>query len=81
MRWCLTAGDRPGIPGCENSRWIFEEGEKVPVRIEWIPDGGESYLAVECLTPYDPEEQKDLSLYSKAGKAIDYYFINGNNLG
>ena len=57
----------------------IREGEKVPVRIEWIPDGGESYLAVECLTPYDPEEQKDLSLYSKAGKAIDYYFINGNS--
>jgi alpha-D-xyloside xylohydrolase len=58
----------------------FREGQKVPVRIEWIPDGSASYLAVECLTPYDPEEQKDLSLYSKAGKAIDYYFINGNNL-
>jgi alpha-D-xyloside xylohydrolase len=58
----------------------FSEGGKIPVRIEWIPDGRESYLAVECLSPYDPEEQKDLSLYSAAGKAIDYYYINGDNL-
>ena len=58
----------------------FTEGQRIPVKIEWIPDGRESFLALECLTPYDPDEQKDLSLYSEAGKCIDYYFINGNNL-
>ncbi|MBN1415434.1 MAG: DUF5110 domain-containing protein [Bacteroidales bacterium] len=59
---------------------MFTEGRKVPVRIEWDPDGGASFFALECLTPVDPVEQQDLSFYSEAGKCIDYYFINGNNL-
>jgi len=47
--------------------------------IEWIPDGGVSYMALECLTPYAPEEEQELSLFSEAGRSIDYYFINGSN--
>jgi len=58
----------------------METGKKVLIQIQWIPDGGSSYMALECLTPYDPEEQKDLSLYSEAGKHIDYYFVNGHSL-
>jgi alpha-D-xyloside xylohydrolase len=55
-------------------------GKKIPVKIEWIPDGGVSYFALECLTPYDTKRQQQLSLYSEAGNSIDYYFINGNNI-
>lgn len=56
------------------------EGKKATILIQWIPDGGQSYLALECLTPLDQKEQQELSLYSEAGRNIDYYFINGNSL-
>lgn len=55
-------------------------GEKVPVTVEWIPDGGISYIALECLPPDEKENEQLLSFYSEAGKGIDYYFINGNNI-
>jgi alpha-D-xyloside xylohydrolase len=58
----------------------MQMGKKLPIRIEWIPDGNESYISVECLTPYDEYLQNKLSLYSEAGKSIDYYFIKGENL-
>jgi alpha-D-xyloside xylohydrolase len=57
----------------------MEAGKKVPVKLEWIPDGAESYVSMEYLTPYDEEKQQQLTLYSEAGKSIDYYFIKGNN--
>ena len=57
----------------------MEAGKKVPVKLEWIPDGAESYVSMEYLTPYDEEKQNELSLYSEAGKSINYYFIKGKN--
>lgn len=57
----------------------MQKGEKLPVHVEWIPDGTESYLSLECLTPYNESLQNKLSLYSEAGKSIDYYFIKGDN--
>ncbi|MBN1182766.1 MAG: DUF5110 domain-containing protein [Bacteroidales bacterium] len=54
-------------------------GRKIPLHIEWIPDGGESYIALECLSPYPENEQNELSLYSEVAKGIDYYYISGEN--
>jgi alpha-D-xyloside xylohydrolase len=54
-------------------------GERVPIRLEWIPDGVESYISLECLTPYNEELQQKISWSSEAGSAIDYYFIKGEN--
>ena len=34
----------------------FEEGKKYTIKIEWIPDGGESYISAKWLTPV-PERQ------------------------
>jgi alpha-D-xyloside xylohydrolase len=66
-------------PWTRKFKVAFGEGQQIPIKVEWIPDGRESYMALECLTPFDPEEQKDLSFYSEAAKCIDYYFINGDN--
>ncbi|MBA7518661.1 Alpha-xylosidase BoGH31A [subsurface metagenome] len=55
-------------------------GEKYPVRIEWIPDGGECYIAIKYKSPVDPAEQNKLSLWSEVADQIDYYFIGGDNL-
>ncbi|WP_207632691.1 glycoside hydrolase family 31 protein [Foetidibacter luteolus] len=55
-------------------------GKKVPVRIEWIPEGGESYLALKWQEPLSPEEQDLFSFSSEAGQQVDYYFIYGGNM-
>jgi len=64
------------------SRLLFldmKAGEKYPVRIEWIPDGGESYMSLKYKSPLDPVEQNKLSLWSEVADKIDYYFIAGDN--
>lgn len=58
----------------------LEKGRKYPIRIEWIPDGGEAYISLKVKTPISPEEQNELSLYSEYGQQIDYYFIYGSDI-
>ncbi|NDW13243.1 DUF5110 domain-containing protein [Bacteroides sp. 214] len=55
-------------------------GKRIPIRIEWQPDGGESYLGLRALSPVSDEQQNKLSIDSEMGNEIDYYFINGNNM-
>ncbi|MGB8490591.1 MAG: TIM-barrel domain-containing protein [Bacteroidales bacterium] len=55
------------------------KGSRYPVRVEWKPDGGVSYIGLKALSPRSPEEQGRLSLYSEIGDQIDYYFIHGEN--
>ncbi len=58
----------------------MEKGKKYPVRIDWDPDGGESYIGLRALSPLPDNQQNDLSLYSEVAKQIDYYFIQGNSI-
>jgi len=57
-----------------------KNSEKIPIRIEWIPEGGESYLSLKWQEPLSPEERNSFSFCSEAGKQIDYYFIYGENM-
>ncbi len=57
----------------------MEAGKEYPIRIEWIPDGGVSYLALKLYTPIDPVEQEKQSWWSEMADMIDYYFIKGDN--
>ncbi len=59
---------------------MMEKGEKYHVRIEWIPDGGQSYIALRYLDPMPEDERNRISLYSEAADQIDYYFIAGKNM-
>ena len=56
----------------------IEPGIKHTLKVEWIP-GGKNYMSLQHLDPYGEEKQNRLSLYSEAGKQIDYYFINGSS--
>lgn len=58
----------------------LQKGERVPIRIEWEPDGDISYIALKALSPISEEEQNQLSLWSEMGNGIDYYFVGGNCL-
>ncbi|PTT00223.1 alpha-xylosidase [Pedobacter sp. HMWF019] len=57
----------------------LQKNKKIGVKMEWIPDGGESYLGLTCLPPA-PEALKNIfGLRSESGSAVDYYFISGEN--
>jgi len=53
--------------------------KKHKLRIEWLPDGGVSYIGLKALSPVPDAEQTKLSLWSEMGQQMDYYFIRGNN--
>ncbi|HYK45548.1 MAG TPA: TIM-barrel domain-containing protein, partial [Parafilimonas sp.] len=53
--------------------------KKYSIKIEWIPDGGESYISAKYLPPVNASEKNDYSFSSEAGKEIRYYFIYGNS--
>ncbi len=58
----------------------MEAGQCIPIRIEWQPDGGSSYLGLRALSPVPEEEQSKLAIYSEIGNEIDYYFVYGDNM-
>ena len=64
--------------------WKFtfqmQQGKRVPLRIEWLPDGGVSYCGLRAATPATEKEQGQLSIWNEMARDMDYYFIAGNNL-
>jgi alpha-D-xyloside xylohydrolase len=58
----------------------LQKEKRMPIRIEWIPDGGESYATCKWMEPESESEANSFAFSSEAGKREDYYFIYGNNL-
>lgn len=58
----------------------LQSGVRVPVRIEWQPDGQESYCGLRALAPVNADEQGKQSWWSEMSKQLDYYFIAGDNM-
>ena len=58
----------------------LEAGKKVPLKIEWEPDGAVSYSGLRVLSPVDPKEQGKQSWWSEMTKQLDYYFVAGDNM-
>lgn len=66
-------------PNAKKFNANLEKGKKYKLRIEWKPDGGESYCGLRALAPVDATTQNKLSFWSEMSKQLDYYFIAGNN--
>lgn len=66
-------------PGTVKFEVAVEAGKKYPVKIEWLPDGGESYLSLTW-QHNNVDDQNRLTLSSEAADQIDYYFIAGRNI-
>lgn len=58
----------------------LESGKRVPLKIEWEPDGYVSYSGLRVLAPVAPEEQGKQSWWSEMTKQLDYYFIAGDDM-
>ena len=55
------------------------KGKKTKIKMEWLPDGGESYIGLTCLPPVPDALKNTFALHSESGKAVNYYFIAGEN--
>jgi alpha-D-xyloside xylohydrolase len=58
----------------------MEKGSKHKIKLEWIPDGGVSYIGLKVHTPVAKEEQNQISFYSEMGDVIRYYYLPGKNI-
>jgi alpha-D-xyloside xylohydrolase len=58
----------------------MERGKKYTVKIEWTPDGVESFIAFKYLDPLPQTEQNRISFSSEVADKIDYYFISGSSM-
>lgn len=53
-------------------------GKPVDIRVEWEPNSG--YIALEHNGPRPEADRHSITFASEAAKAIDYYYIGGDNL-
>lgn len=53
------------------------KGKKAAIKIEWIPDGGESYVSVQVMEPVTAQQKKIYQFQSEVGDNINYYFVYG----
>jgi alpha-D-xyloside xylohydrolase len=58
----------------------LEKDQKYTLRIEWKPDGDESYLSATWLNPALPGMENDYAFSSEAGRQLDYYLVYGNSM-
>lgn len=56
------------------------KGKKYPVKIEWIPDGGQSFIAFKWRKPNSQLDRHELSLYSQTADEINYFFVYGKSM-
>ena len=56
------------------------QGRRTPLRIEWKPDGGTSYIGLRVAAPRPEEERGKLSIWSEMAQDMDYYFIAGESM-
>ncbi len=57
----------------------MEAGKKYDIKLEWLPDGGQSYLGLRWQSPIPASHKNTFSFDSEAGDGVDYYFIAGNS--
>jgi alpha-D-xyloside xylohydrolase len=67
-------------PGVGLLEPYLQKGKKYSIKIEWIPDGGESYLTAGWLPPVAVNDVNTFAFESEAGHQVDYYFIYGRTM-
>lgn len=67
-------------PGAGVINVPVQKGRQYDIRIQWIPDGSESYLTAKYLPPVAVQDQNSFAFDSEAGRRVDYYFVYGQNM-
>ncbi len=58
----------------------LQKGKKYTIKMEWIPDGGESYISANWQSPVPAADANTYSFASEAGQQLDYYFVKGSSM-
>lgn len=56
------------------------KGKRVPLRIEWQPNGSVAYCGLRAYEPADSSAQKRMSWWGEMQDMIDYYFVCGDDM-
>ncbi|MFZ5941630.1 MAG: TIM-barrel domain-containing protein [Bacteroidota bacterium] len=58
----------------------LKEGERYPIRIEWIPGSGQAFADITWNATLPEPERDRIRFSSEAGRMLDYYFVCGNSM-
>ena len=58
----------------------MQAGKEYSVKIQWMPDGGESYVSINWLKPASSYNKTHFEISSEAANNINYYFVYGTNM-
>lgn len=58
----------------------LEAGKRVPLKIEWQPNGSVAYCGLRAYSPRSDREQMQMSWWGEMQSQIDYYFIYGDDM-
>lgn len=58
----------------------LEAGRRIPIKIEWEPDGSVAYCGLRVYSPTDADEQLKMSWWGEMQEQIDYYFVYGDSM-
>lgn len=58
----------------------FKKGERIPVKIEWEPNGSVAYCGLRVYAPTNDIEKNQMSWWGEMQDMIDYYFIYGEDI-
>ena len=59
---------------------MLEKKKRVQLRIEWQPDGGESYCGLRVAEPRSVYDRESLTIWCEMARDMDYYFIAGQSM-
>ncbi len=58
----------------------LERGRRVPIRLEWEPNGGVAYCGLRAYAPQPDSVRRQLRWWGEMQSQIDYYFICGDSM-
>lgn len=58
----------------------LKKGERVPLRLEWEPNGSVAYCGLRVYEPVDPVSKKEMTWWGEMQDMLDYYFIYGDDM-
>ncbi|MDE5828851.1 MAG: DUF5110 domain-containing protein [Duncaniella sp.] len=85
----VYAGDRRVVDTRWRTSWNpnaykfsldLEKGKRVPLKIEWHPDGDVAYCGLRVYPAADERESGRMRWWGEMQDAIDYYFIYGDDM-
>lgn len=66
-------------PGTSVVPVMMEKGRKYAFKLDWDPDGSESYLGLKWLSPLVGQAAQEYGFRSEAGPDLNYYFVQGQS--